>query len=173
MTTLDTERLQLFPLSSADEPCFHQTNVSDSVRAYLWDNEIIPLDVTREILQTSAACFSREGWGLWKLLIRADRSYIGYAGLWSFFDESQPQLLYALDQPFTGQGYATEAAQAVVDYAFRDLGFSYLRAAIDLGNDASVAVCKRLGFELEAQRDQDSKPTLFYQLENRATASHA
>ena len=173
MTYLYTERLQLCPLSAPDESLFHQTNVSRSVRTYLWDNETIPLEVTREILQKSAACFSREGWGLWKVLTRADERYIGYAGLWTFFDEPQPQLLYALDSPFTGQGYATESARAVVNYAFRALNFNYLRAAIDVGNNASVNVCERLGFELEAQRDQDGKPTLFYRLDNRAVSSTA
>ncbi len=173
MTNLYTERLQLCPLSSSDEDCFHQTNVSDSVRAHLWDGETIPLDLTRELLEKNTASFSREAWGLWKLLTRVDERYIGYAGLWTFFDESLPQLLYALNQPFTGQGYATEAARAVVDYAFRDLHFSYLRAAIDVGNDASVAVCERLGFELEAQRDQDGKPTLFFRLANQASSQKA
>ncbi len=170
MTQLSTERLQLRPLTPADEQCFHATNVSESVKAFLWDNETIPVDTTRELLRTSAAHFDRDGWGLWKLLTRGEQRYIGYAGLWYFFDEPQPQLLYALDPAFTGQGFATEAARAVIDYAFRDLHFTYLRAAIDVGNDASVGVCERLGFALEAQRDQDGKPTLFYRLEHPLAA---
>lgn len=171
MIQLDTERLQLRPLEPCDRDHFHATNVSDSVKAYLWDNETIPLDLSREILETSVARFANEGWGLWKLLTRTDQRYIGYAGLWPFFEEPQPQLLYALEQSFAGSGYATEAAHAIVRYAFQELGYSYLTAAIDVGNDASVAVCLRLGFELEEQREQDGKPTLFFRLENHPTPS--
>lgn len=173
MIHLETERLLLSPLEPSDRDRFYATNVSESVKTYLWDKQTIPFDLNTEIVATSTARFKEEGWGLWKLLTRDNQSYVGYAGLWPFFDESQPQLLYALDRSFEGRGYATEAAERIIRYAFQGLGFTYLTAAVDVGNDASVAVCLRLGFELEAQREQDGKPTLFFRLDRQGTPATA
>jgi RimJ/RimL family protein N-acetyltransferase len=45
-----------------------------------------------------------------------------------------------------GHGYATEAAQAVVDRGF-DAGLPEVYAVVRPGNEASLAVCRRLGME--------------------------
>src|SRR4051812_32274319 len=45
-----------------------------------------------------------------------------------------------------GHGYATEAARAVIDRGFR-AGVPEVYAVVRPGNDASVAVCRRLGMQ--------------------------
>ncbi|WP_394336181.1 hypothetical protein [Adhaeribacter arboris] len=40
---------------------------------------------------------------------------MGFAGLWFFFEEDQPHLLYGLLPEYTKSGLATEAARAVRD----------------------------------------------------------
>ena len=126
---METARIVLEPFTLADVELFHETNTSAFVRRYLWDNETIKNEVSRQILVEMEKCFADLGWGLWKLMTKDTGEYFGYAGLWRFFDEQQPQLLYAIHEAFTGQGYATEAAQRVVDYAFEKLMFSDLLAA--------------------------------------------
>ncbi|WP_125610592.1 GNAT family N-acetyltransferase [Specibacter cremeus] len=49
-----------------------------------------------------------------------------------------------------GRGVATEAARAVLDLAFGGLGFRRIEARLDARNDASAAICQRLGMKLEA-----------------------
>ncbi len=44
-----------------------------------------------------------------------------------------------------GNGYATEAARALVRYALGPLGLPDVLAEVDEGNSASVAVVERLG----------------------------
>ena len=51
---------------------------------------------------------------------------------------------------FAGRGYMTEAAGAVLDVAFGQLGLHRVHARLDPRNDASVALCKRLGMREEA-----------------------
>lgn len=57
-----------------------------------------------------------------------------------------PQLVYALQERFTGRGYATEMARAAIDHA-RSSGFSEIIASVDAVNAASVRVLEGLGFE--------------------------
>jgi ribosomal-protein-alanine N-acetyltransferase len=50
---------------------------------------------------------------------------------------------------FAGRGYLTEAMHLVLREAFTNLGLHRLEANIQPGNDASIALARRCGFELE------------------------
>lgn len=160
---LATKRLRLVSMASADLDFFDETNNTPFVRRYLWDDEAVPRAVSGEILSGVERAFADAGWGLWKVLAPGGTA-IGYAGLWTFFEEPQPQLIYALLEDATGKGYATEAAGRVLDHAFNTLSFEYLDASMDVVNASSVHVCERLGFSLHAEREMDGKPTRFYRM---------
>ncbi len=49
-----------------------------------------------------------------------------------------------------GRGYMTEAATAVLELAFDELGLHRVMANLDPRNDASAALCRRLGMRQEA-----------------------
>jgi RimJ/RimL family protein N-acetyltransferase len=49
--------------------------------------------------------------------------------------------------PFWGQGFATEAARAVIDYAFNSLGHEVLEAGARVSNPASRRVLEKCGFQ--------------------------
>ena len=54
---------------------------------------------------------------------------------------------YWLGKPFWGQGFATEAAEAVIRHAFEADGFDYLIAGHFSDNPASKRIIEKLGFE--------------------------
>lgn len=58
-----------------------------------------------------------------------------------------PEIGYWLGVPFWGCGYATEAAQALVDYAFGKLGYEVLTAGARVSNPASRRVLEKCGFQ--------------------------
>lgn len=60
--------------------------------------------------------------------------------------EGTGDLGYWYDEPWWGGGYATEAAQAVVRFALRDLGLASLTAGHAIDNPASGRVLEKLGF---------------------------
>jgi RimJ/RimL family protein N-acetyltransferase len=57
-------------------------------------------------------------------------------------------LFYAITPAFQGQGYATEAAQALVDYAFHYLRLKRIVATTTYENAASMGVMRKLGMRL-------------------------
>jgi RimJ/RimL family protein N-acetyltransferase len=75
--------------------------------------------------------------------------FLGYAGIMP----SRPghplgphvEIGWRLMRSAWGQGYATEAARAVRDYAFNTLGLQRLIAMIDPSNLASIRVAKKIG----------------------------
>lgn len=163
---LQAERLRLVPMTSGDVEFFHETNNDPFVRRYLWDDEAVPLAVSKEILRGVESAFDDAGWGLWKA-VDMDAATLGYIGLWTFFEEPQPQLVYALSESYTGRGYASEASIRVMEHAFDTLSFEYLDASMDVANAASVRVCERLGFELHDERQINGKPIRFYRMHSK------
>jgi RimJ/RimL family protein N-acetyltransferase len=68
----------------------------------------------------------------------------------SSLDNSKGEIGWTLHPDFTGHGYAAEAAAAVLDIAFRTIRLHRVIAELDPRNDASIALCKRLGMREEA-----------------------
>jgi len=61
---------------------------------------------------------------------------------------------YWLEKPATSKGLMTEAAQLCLDFAFDELGLHRVRCAAATNNARSLAVIKRLGFQLEGTSRQ-------------------
>ncbi|MDQ3292065.1 MAG: GNAT family N-acetyltransferase, partial [Bacteroidota bacterium] len=162
---LETDRLILLPFSPEELEVLHRTFTDPFVRQYLWDDQVISREQTEEILQTNEEYFEKDNWGLWKIIRKKDQTYVGFTGLWFFFEEEQPQLLYGLLPEQTNKGYATEAAQAVLDYAFSQLHFPYLVAACNTPHLESKKVCERLGMQKVAEENVNNQDTTFYRIE--------
>ena len=58
-------------------------------------------------------------------------------------------LFYAISPAHQRRGYATEAAQAMVDYAFRHLRLRRVVATTTVDNTASISVMRKLGMRIE------------------------
>jgi RimJ/RimL family protein N-acetyltransferase len=81
------------------------------------------------------------------LITLHDDTIIGACGLMMQDKEQAPELGYWLGVKYWGQGYATEALHAVIDYAFTDLGYPALTAAARVTNPLSRRVLEKCGFQ--------------------------
>jgi RimJ/RimL family protein N-acetyltransferase len=79
-------------------------------------------------------------------LITLDDAPIGACGL-AQLDGPAPDLGYWLGAPYWGNGYATEAARAVIDHAFGELGCEELQSGARVSNPASRRVLEKCGFQ--------------------------
>jgi RimJ/RimL family protein N-acetyltransferase len=67
------------------------------------------------------------------------------------------QLGYMFRQDAWGQGYASEAARAVLDYGFQTLGLEAATAGTFVGNQASENVLRKLGFKLKGEAEHNCR----------------
>ena len=67
-----------------------------------------------------------------------------------------------------GHGYATEAAQACMNWGFATLDDEYFTALIRPGNDASVQVAERLGFAPRREDHLQGRPVTVYAVDRPA-----
>jgi RimJ/RimL family protein N-acetyltransferase len=60
------------------------------------------------------------------------------------------ELGWVLNPAYSGHGYATEAAHALIGLCFNELGLHRVTARVDTRNDASLRLADRLGMRREA-----------------------
>jgi RimJ/RimL family protein N-acetyltransferase len=70
-------------------------------------------------------------------------------------EHSVGEIGWTLHPDYQGQGYATEAARAVFRLAFDSIKLHRIKANLDPRNQASEALCRRLGMRLEAHHIED------------------
>ena len=94
------------------------------------------------------------GIGLWLAHDRETGELVGFCGYLVLPEvHATPELLYALREPFTGKGLATEMARVCIAEAIRRKAFpDGIVASVDAVNTASVRVLEKLGFERFATR---------------------
>ena len=80
------------------------------------------------------------------LITARDGSILGACGI-ARRPGQPPELGYWLGVPYWGNGYATEAARAVIDHAFADLGCDALVSGARVSNPASRRVLEKCGFQ--------------------------
>ncbi|MFD9571112.1 GNAT family N-acetyltransferase [Streptomyces sp. NPDC059982] len=62
----------------------------------------------------------------------------------------QVEIGWAFNPVYGGRGYAAEAARAIAELAFAELGAHRLFARLDVLNTGSMRICERLGMRREA-----------------------
>jgi ribosomal-protein-alanine N-acetyltransferase len=122
---LKTTRLLLSPVGADKLDVIYEILTNEFVKKYL----CLSKDQVQSFIDTSDDLFSEKKYGLWCLHTEASNEMIELSGLWFFFEETQPQLLYALLPQHTKLGYAKEASLAIIKYAFNHLRFTHLDAS--------------------------------------------
>jgi len=174
--TLRTGRLIVRPLAHADLAAVHQLYLDiDWVDASLPEAELY--DRRASWLAWTTASY-REFERLYQpplgeraVVRKADGALIGLVGLVPSFAPfgqlpgfggaakalrtMEMGLFWALSPAAQGQGYATEAAAALVDWAFEGLLLERLVATTEHDNAASIAVMRRLGMRIEINPHPD------------------
>lgn len=84
------------------------------------------------------------------IVLRESGELIGNGGIRKqTADATIAELGYELDRRYWGQGYATEAARALVDYGFRELKLHRIWAHCIAENTASAHVLEKIGMNYE------------------------
>ena len=145
-----TERLILRPFDSDD---------LDAVHAYVSDPEVMTYmggtqtrEWVRGFLKWHDNYRAEHGYGLWAMVERASGDVVGDAGVMALGGSSSiagHRLRYMVNRAYWGRGYATEAAHASLDFAFRELGVEEVKAITHPDHQASQHVLEKIGMTYE------------------------
>ena len=148
-----TDRLELRLLTAADVPAFHSYYSRPDVCRYLLFEPRDLATITDKVAAHAAHVALREDDDYLDLAVvrRQDGQLVGDVILkLSHSEQLTGEIGWGFHPDFHGSGYATEAATAMLAHAFGTLGFRRIVAELDPHNEASAALCRRLGMRQEA-----------------------
>lgn len=148
---IEGERVRLDLLRPDDFDALYAIQSDPEVCRYLLYEPRSPERVHEVLERDAAATRLAEAEDFVQPAIRTAGRMVGtmYFTLSSVADKTA-EIGWLLDPRFQGRGYAREAAALLLDLAFGELGLHRVYAELDPRNDASVALCLRLGMRHEA-----------------------
>ena len=154
--TLHTARLLLRPFTEGDTDAIYALMSNAYVVRY-WDAPPWSERTRAERFIARCKAMEQEGSGVRLAIERtADGVFIGWCGLvhWNP-DYRSATMGYCLDDAAWGQGFATEAAAALLQWAFDTLELNRVQAETDTRNTASSGVLEKLRFVREGTLRED------------------
>ncbi len=155
---LVTDRLLLRPFTLADAPVV-QLLAGDRDIASNTLNIPHPYEdgLAEEWISTHQEKFEQGELVNFAIVLRNDDGLIGAIGLVINQQHENAELGYWIGKPYWGNGYCTEAAQAILHYGFTVLGLNRIYASHMSRNRASGRVMEKIGMKYEGCSRQHAK----------------
>jgi RimJ/RimL family protein N-acetyltransferase len=147
---IETERLVLRPYEERDYDALHALYADEDVARWLYYGPSTPEESRRKLERKMAGRELTEEQGLAAAVELKDGTYVGDAVLFYMApaEHRSIEIGFSFDPRHQGNGYATEAARVLVDWAFAN-GFHRVYARLEPRNTASARVLEKLGMRKE------------------------
>ena len=164
MQILETERLSLRHLVPDDLASLAALYADPVVRWYFPEGTLTVAETLAELEWHQHGHPRHPELGLWATILKSSGQLIGRCGLlpWTIDGRDEVEVAYLLGRAYWGHGLGTEAARAIRDYAFEQLGLTRLICLIDRDNRASQRVAQKIGMAFEKEGRDDHGPFWLY-----------
>ncbi|MGA2399103.1 MAG: GNAT family N-acetyltransferase [Steroidobacteraceae bacterium] len=140
---LETARLVLRPPRVEDLPGWAAFSADPETMRHLGGPQCESL--AWRAMATMAGCWALNGFGMFSVLERSSRRWVGRVGPWRPHGWPGNEVGWGILREFEGKGYAYEAASACIDWSFEVLGWDHVIHCIPEQNLRSIALAHRLG----------------------------
>lgn len=154
---IETKRLRLRPWKESDLEPFAKMNADPMVREFFASK--LDKEESDHLARTLIQFIDERGWGFWAVERLEDSLFIGFIGLEYVDFESHftpaVEIGWRLSVEHWGKGYATEGANACLEYGFNTLHLPEIVALTAQGNVKSRRVMEKLGMTYDPKDDFD------------------
>jgi [ribosomal protein S5]-alanine N-acetyltransferase len=139
---ISTERLIIRPFIEADKEALISIIGDPQVMRYSLNGPITIEQAREQLRDKNISFYENEDYGMLALTRKMDGALIGYAGLLKqeIDGEQKIKISYRLHPNYWKQGFAIEAAKAIINYAFIKVKLKEIIAIIDPDNLDSIKV---------------------------------
>jgi RimJ/RimL family protein N-acetyltransferase len=142
---IETERLILREIDpERDFQSWEESMADENTVRYLGSNPMDRAQAWRSMAMMIGH-WSIRGFGFFSIESKLTGEWVGRVGPWFPEGWPAPEVGWVIAPGHLRKGYAFEAARASIDYAFNTLGWSRVIHVIMEGNEASIALAKKLG----------------------------
>ncbi|KWU02599.1 MAG: GNAT family N-acetyltransferase [Vibrio toranzoniae] len=154
MQAVETERLRLRMITYQDAAFIQRLYSSEDFLRYIGDKEISDTEKAVEYIENNILKMHEErGVCLLMVEIKDSSTPIGICGLIKRDTLESHDIGYGLVPEFYGQGFAQEAAEAIIEQAKQNADIDHLVAITTSDNIRSIALLTKLGFVFERVED--------------------
>ncbi len=159
---LETPRLILRQFTQADAPLILSLNSDPEIVKYVHEPTLKTIEQAEKILTDIILPQYKNNLGRWAIHVKDSMDFIGWCGLKYLPEPDEIDLGYRLMQKAWGHGYATEAAQASLDYGFKELDLKLITGRAHIENLASIKVLEKLDMDFIGEGIVEDCPVRTY-----------
>ncbi len=147
---LETERLQLRRLTTDDAGFLIEVFNDPAFVRFVGDRNIRTVDQARDFIEKGPfESYRRHGFGHYVVIRKSDRRAVGICGFVKRDALDDADIGFSLLPEFRAQGYAFEAASALMAYGVDTLGLQRILAIASPDNSPSIRLLGKLGLAFE------------------------
>lgn len=153
----ETQRCKIREMTETDLDALYNIYEGKSITKYM-EGLYEDREREREFIKSYITnAYEFYGYGTWVIVNKENERLIGRVGfnLREGFDE--PELGFVIAENYQRQGYAYECCSAVVEVGKKEYGFDKIQALVQKENEASLGLCKKLGFERKEEFINENK----------------
>ena len=158
---IETPRLIMKQFCKADAKYLFELNSDPDVTKYVGESAYNSMEEVYELIRNYDQ-YERYGVGRLNMFDKQSSEYIGWCGLKYLEKEQYVDLGYRLLKRHWGNGYATEAATASLEYGFDVLNLDKIIGKAMKENTASINVFKKLGLTYSHDDECGAHPGVVY-----------
>jgi ribosomal-protein-alanine N-acetyltransferase len=167
-TELQTSRLHIRELTMNDEEALKEFTADPEAMRFFTMIDTKDPKASTQWIERQLKRYEDTGMGLWALIDKQSGSYVGQCGLLvqEVDETTELEIGYNLLTRCRGNGYASEAAAACREYAFKNKLAPSLISIIHVDNVNSQRVAVRNGMERDKQTTFKEIPVYVYRIKS-------
>lgn len=138
-----TKRFVLRPFVLSDAQYLFELNNDPEVIKYTGDRSFTSEKEALQFIKTYDH-YSEHGFGRWAVVLKETQSFVGWCGL-KYNEEHQIDIGFRFFRRYWNQGFASEVAEATLNYGFTKLKLKRIVGRAASENLASIHLLKKLG----------------------------
>lgn len=147
----ETDRCIIREMAEKDLDAVYEVYAAPSITKYmegLYENREEELEYTRSYIQNAYRFW---GYGTWVIERKEDHKVIGRVGFNLRDGYEEVELGFVIMEEEQRKGYAYECCKAVLELGKEEYEFEKVQTLVKEGNEASINLCKKLGFEFQGK----------------------
>ena len=145
---LETERLFLRPMNASDIEAVFEMRRDHEIMRYIRE-PVQSREEAENWINLISSRWAKDRIGFCSLIEKQSGKFAGWCGLWELKENGEIEVGYAIAREFWGKGYASESAEAFLEYGFNQLNLEKIVAVARPENTASRRVMEKIGMSFD------------------------
>lgn len=161
---IHTKRLLMRKPTIEDVDQFYNILKKEAVGKWLAKSRGMSKEEVNDYIRQLISHWEQNDFGVWLLCNSETGKVLGHCGLRKVDETRETEIMYLLDPEYWGNGYASEAAQASIQYATEIMNLKRIIARVKEANENSKKLLRNLGFTYTHDVDHSGRLLSYFEL---------